>query len=453
MAVFRSEYQKGYDAGLQVLCSVQNASDDGRDAGLQGQTVAALPARYDLCSANKSSLAKTFLASYRNALSQYCSIDSAQSRGTQAGRSNQGLGTDATWLSCPAAERSRLKQAFQDAYVRGLRDYCDVNNHVETIRDLAKRSSQPSYDPQTFGSCAQQFPNLVNAYYDRFYQERQALVDRLCTYENGRVDGRTDADEMDRPRGSIPEFCDERAMRDYQRGYRRGFDEQKQIICERIDAQDMGYQDGQQGRAFNPHFPEACPADFHRTLRDRYRMGYERGRRNNEPAPVDPGPGKPYPGYPVPGGHIGPSSEAVIRACGEMFSFDSDKMECINIGKTIRHEPVALIQACQQAYSMTSDRLQCLRSGQGYYAASALLACTKAVSFTRDRQSCVERVKAVRFDPARDIEACTQAFSMTSDRLECIGLVGNAHRPLAGKIDSCQKAFHFTSDLMKCIRS
>ena len=138
----------------------------------------ALPLRYQICVQDKAKIEKAYLSSYKNALSAYCSVDEAQSRGLQAGRANQAsLSSENTYLSCPAEQRNKIKQAFRDAYVRGLRDYCQPQNHGEAIRDLAKNSTTPSYGTNRLSRCVQEFPDLNKSYNQMFYRERQTIVD------------------------------------------------------------------------------------------------------------------------------------------------------------------------------------------------------------------------------------------------------------------------------------
>lgn len=443
LALFHSNYQKGYNAGRDVLCSLQNAADDGRDAGLQGQSLAALPIRYNLCTEDKAKFEKTFMTAYRDALGQFCSSDSAGARGLAAGRANQGImDIDATYLSCPSAQRQRLKRVYQEAFSRGLREYCQPSQHLETIRKLAMTHSQSTFDPQSYGNCSSQFPEVMSAYNETFYRERLAVVDRLCTYENGLNSGRSDADQLQAPQSGTPVFCDEQVSSRFLRGYDRGWTDQKQVICLREDYGEQGYQDGIRGAAFQPRIPHLCPDSYLLDVKNRYQAGYERGRRAYRP--INNGP------VPNQGGVAG---EAAVLACGQVFTFDSDKLECIRLSSALGGKADDLVRACAQAFSSTSDRLQCIKNAKpnARFSSSAIRTCKAHFTFSSDVQTCIDKTKDTGFDPSAAIEACHAAFSVSSDQLQCLNVISTANSDPKARIQACKQSLHMSSDIMKCI--
>ncbi|HYX37060.1 MAG TPA: hypothetical protein VE954_28495 [Oligoflexus sp.] len=436
---FRTNYKKGYDTGFQLLCSAQNATDDGRDAGLQGQSLTGLPLRYQLCVKDRTGLEKSFMSAYQRGLEEHCSADTAKNRGDQAGRKNQAtLDIDATYISCPQPQRSKLKQAYQKAFMQGLRAYCQPTQHLETIRNLAKTATQPSHDPQTYGSCAQHFPDLLEEYHAVFYRERDGVVQRLCTYENGLNDGQTDATQSNQRRHGVPDFCDDRQSSGYMRGYDRGWSDKKREVCLQQDLHEQGFRDGANGLAANPHFPELCPSDYYRVMRNRYDAGYERGRRQSSHRP-----------------HQESKGEDVVRACGQVFSFDSEKLECIQHSRKIRYAPSDVVEACGQAFSFSSDRMKCIISatGRSYNSATVVRSCKQATAFASELQKCITTVQDARYEPSRAINACQAAFSMNSDRQECWNVIAKEPRDPSAKIQSCQQSFNFSSDILRCIRT
>lgn len=439
--VFRSGYQSGYQAGLQLLCSVQNASDDGRDAGLQGETVTGLPLRYQICQGDKAALEKAFMSSYKRGIEEHCSVDTAKSRGEQAGRSNQaGLDIEAKYLVCSQAQRSRLKQAYQDAYTKGLRAYCQPSQHLDSIRKQAQLNSRPTFDPATYGNCAQRFPDLLEAYNAQFYRERNEVVQKLCTFENGLDQGRADAARSNQRLRGAPDFCDEKSEHAYLRGYDRGWADQKREICLMEDFQDRGYRDAISGLPANPHYPELCPSDFYTDIRDRYQSGYDRGRRQG-------GPRQPRPD------HHSEQKPDVVDACGGAFSFDSDKLQCIKEAQNIRYGAAGVVEACAQAFSFTSERIKCISSasGRNYNSTSVIRACKDGGGFTSDIESCINTLKNTRYEPSKAIQSCYAAFSMTSDRKACLDFIAKEPRDPSAKIQSCKQNFSFTSDALKCL--
>ncbi|WP_141733047.1 hypothetical protein [Oligoflexus tunisiensis] len=435
----RQSYQKGYDAGRTLLCSVQNASNDGKDAGLQGENLQGLPLRYQLCTQDKDQLEKSFMSGYRLGLEEFCKVDTAKNRGDQAGRSNQPeLDVDAAYLSCPQAQRSKLKQAWQKAYLQGLRAYCQPAQHLESIRREAQASDRPAFDPATFGNCAQRFPELLEEYHALFDRERKAVVQKLCTFENGLDQGKADALKTNQRRAGSPEFCDEKAAHAWLRGYDRGWLEQKRELCLLEDFHERGYQDATRGLPADPRFPELCPSDYYHDMRERYQAGYERGRGH--------GPHHP---------HHDDKHEDLVDACGRVFSFSSEKLECIKASQNIRHGAADVIAACGQAFTFSSDRMKCIISaaGRSYNSTAVIRSCKTTASFASDVQVCISTVKEVRYNPARAIDACHQAFPLGSDRKECWNHVAREPRDPSERIQSCRKTFQLGSDVLKCLRS
>ncbi len=433
---FRGSYQKGYDTGLQLLCSVQNASDDGRDAGLQGQNVTGLPLRYQICQGDKGSLDKAFMSAYKRGLEEHCSTDTAKNRGDQAGRSNQAaLDIDATYLACPQTQRSKLKQAYQNAYLQGLKAYCQPNQHLDSIRKQAQQNSRPSYDPATYGNCAQRFPDLLEAYNAQFYRERDAIVQKLCTFENGLDQGKADAARSNHRLKGAPDFCDEKAQHAYLRGYDRGWSDQKREICLMEDFNERGYRDATNGLAANPYYPELCPSDFYTDIRERYQAGYERGRRHR----------------PQPDGKH-PNHEDVVSACGRIFNFDSEKLQCIKESQNIRHGAPGVVEACGQAFSFSSDRMKCIISaaGRNYNPTTVIKVCKSTTSFNSEVESCIETVKNTRYEPSKAIQTCNETFTMSSDRKACLDYISKEPRDPSPRIQSCKKTFNFSSDVLRC---
>jgi hypothetical protein len=440
--VFRSNYQKGYDTGLQLLCSVQNASDDGRDAGLQGQSATGLPLRYQICQRDKGALEKAFMSAYKRGLEEHCSLDTAKNRGDQAGRSNQAsLDMEATYLACPQAQRSRLKQAYQNAYLQGLKSYCQPGQHLESIRAQAQLHARPTYDPATYGNCAQRFPDLLEAYNAQFYRERGALVQKLCTFENGLDQGKADAARSNHRLKGTPEFCDEKAQHAYLRGYDRGWTDQKREICLMEDFNDRGYRDATSGLPADPRFPELCPSDFYTDMRERYHAGYERGRRQSSHRPH-------------PNGKHDHRDDTVV-VCGRVFNFDSEKMQCIKESQNIRYGAAEVVEACGQAFSFNSDRMKCISSaaGRNYNPKAVITVCKSTTSFNSDVENCITTVKNTRYEPSRAIQTCHESFTTSSDRKACLDYIAKEPRDPSARITSCKKTFNFASDALKCIGS
>jgi hypothetical protein len=438
----RQNYEKGYDAGRTLLCSAQNASDDGRDAGLQGQSAQGLPLRYQICSQDRAQLEKSFMSGYRLGLEEHCKVDTARNRGDQAGRSNQPeLNVDATYLSCPQTQRSKLKQAWQKAYVEGLWTYCQPVQHLETIRRLAQESARPDYDPATFGNCAQRFPELLEEYHALFYRERKEVVQRLCTFEKGLEQGQADARKSNLRHAGAPEFCDAKSAHAYLRGYDRGWKEQKRELCLSEDFHERGYQDAMRGLTADPRLPELCPSEYHQDIRTRYRAGYDRGRRQGPQRPLNPSHDARH--------------EDLVDACGRVFSFNSEKLDCIKAGQNIRHAPADVIAACGQAFSFSSDRMKCIQSaaGRSYNSTAVINSCKATASLNSDVEACISTVKDVLYNPARAIEACHEAFQLGSEKRECWNYIARETRDPSARIQSCRKNFHFGSDVLKCLRS
>jgi hypothetical protein len=438
--IFRSSYQQGYEAGRQLLCSVQNASDDGRDAGLQGQNMTGLPLRYQICQGDKDPLEKAFMSAYKRGLDEHCAVDSAKNRGDQAGRSNQAvLDIEAVFLACPQSQRSKLKDAYQKAYLTGLRAYCQPHQHMESIRQQAERNARPNYDPATFGNCAQRFPDLLEAYHAAFYKERDALVRKLCTFENGLDQGKADAARSNQRMKGAPDFCDNKAQHAWLRGYDRGWADQKREICLMEDFNERGYHDATQGLPANPHFPELCPSDFYSDLRTRYHAGYERGRRH--------GTHRPHPGGPP---H---AREDLVTSCGRVFNFDSEKLQCIKESQKIRFGAADVVEACGQAFSFNSDRMKCIISatGRNYNPSTVIRTCKSTSSFNSDVESCITTVKNTRYEPSKAIQACHEAFNMSSDRKACLDFIAKEPRDPSARIRACKKSFNFASDALKCL--
>jgi len=444
---FRSSYQKGYDAGLQLLCSVQNASDDGRDSGLQGENSTGLPLRYQICQGDKGSLEKAYLNAYKRGLEEHCSADTAKNRGDQAGRSNQAsLDIDATYLACPQTQRSKLKQAYQNAYVQGLRAYCQPTQHLESIRKQALLNARPSFDPATYGNCAQRFPDLLEAYNAQFYRERDTVVQKLCTFENGLDQGKADAARSNHQLKGAPDFCDEKAQHSYLRGYDRGWVDQKREICLMEDFNERGYRDATSGLPADPRFPELCPTDFYSDLRDRYQTGYERGRRQGSHRPHPDGK------HGQPNGKHGQPDD-IINACGRVFNFDSEKLQCIKESQNIRHGAAGVVEACGSAFSFSSDRMKCIISaaGRNYNSSKVIKVCKSGVSFSSDVENCITTVKNTQYEPSSAIQTCLETFTMSSDRTACLDFIAKQPRDPSARIRSCKKNFNFASDVLKCV--
>jgi hypothetical protein len=438
--IFRSSYEKGYEAGRQLLCSVQNASDDGRDAGLQGQNATGLPLRYQICQGDKASLEKAFMSAYKRGLDEHCALDSAKNRGDQAGRSNQTIvDMEAVFLACPQAQRSKLKQSYQTAYLSGLRAYCQPQQHLDSIRKQAEQNSRPSYDPATYGNCAQRFPELLEAYNALFYRERNGVVQKLCTFESGLDQGKADAARSNQRMRGAPEFCDEATQHAYLRGYDRGWADQKREICLMEDFNERGYHDATQGLPANPHFPDLCPSDFYSDMRDRYHAGYERGRRHGSHRPH-------------PGGRPD-ARDDLVTACGRVFNFDSEKLQCIKESQQIRFGAADVVKACGEAFSFHSDRMKCITSaaGRNYNPTTVIRTCKSSSTFHSDVESCITTVKNTRYEPSKAIQACHESFNMSSDRKACLDFIAKEQRDPSARIRSCKKSFNFASDALKCL--
>jgi ribosome modulation factor len=332
-----------------------------------------------------------------------------------------------------------LKQAYQGAYLQGLRAYCQPVQHLESIRKQAQLNARPSFDHATYGNCAQRFPDLLEAYNTQFYRERDALVQKLCTFENGLEQGKADAGRSNHRLKAAPDFCDERSEHAYLRGYDRGWADQKREICLMEDFQERGYHDATNGLPANPRYPELCPSDFYTDIRERYQNGYERGRRKVS-----------HPPHQV-AKHD--NREDIVGSCGRVFNFDSEKLQCIKEAQTIRFGAAAVVEACAQAFSFSSDRLKCIgsASGRNYNPTTVVKVCKSTSSFSSDVEHCITTVRNTRYEPSRAIQSCHDAFHMTSDRKACFDFIAKEPRDPSARIQSCKKNFTFASDVLKCL--
>ena len=329
-ALAENQYQKGYEQGLQQLCSEASVREDGLSEGRTGAVEAVLPSRYQICS-GKEQLKRIFQSSYRQGIEEFCSPSQDQQEAEELGKKGQPEAfrnfayqvcgqqrMEALHISYRAAyERglqrfcradgleeaareqgrahrepaqldrrydlcegvSSLKQHLSQAYLMGLALYCEPLRHQDMIRRFALKGNLVAFDPGSYELCVRYLPESYEAYRRNFQTLRDHIVREQCNFEKGLHQGREDAQHLLYEDTRTPSYCEGEAYGEYRRAYGEGWNEGKRSLCFQRDPQDQGYQDAVQGKPSKERPPALCPLSFHSEYRARYELGYERGRQ------------------------------------------------------------------------------------------------------------------------------------------------------------------------------
>jgi hypothetical protein len=221
--------EKGVTLGLESFCQEDAAESKGREMAEKGKERDLSETAYEVCGEKAfPRFKKAFGRGYEKGLITFCNPDSIKQSAYESGS----RGTDQTDLgakfsACPATKQRELKTVFAAEYDKGLlSEYCTTAKIEETARKKAQESSTPSF-PDDFQKCVNKSPKFKNEYLQAFAEERKRVVTVRCSYQDGFVNGQSDAERspgnVDAKKTDMPDFCDTSLFGSYLSGYQDGW--------------------------------------------------------------------------------------------------------------------------------------------------------------------------------------------------------------------------------------
>jgi hypothetical protein len=271
----RAAYEKQYDKGATIFCAIDKIRDAGFERGDSGQAADFSSDKYRMCGAERlEQIHVSYDKGFQEGLSKFCSgtrvEEEAYKDGTQG---NAMADTTQKYQLCKMEQKTEIAQRNEKGYQRGLKDFCSPAGLEKEARRKAQESASPEFPPR-LNLCLASYPEAKTDYPNLFRVERQKFVESHCSYQEGLVSGRTDAESTEHKRSGMPTYCDADSYANFKEGYLQGWKEAKDKICDVNRAYDKGAQDALADKSMQYTPPAQCPTEYLSTLQRKYRDGY-----------------------------------------------------------------------------------------------------------------------------------------------------------------------------------
>lgn len=278
------QFQNGYKSGLSLFCAPSSVEQKGREDGNTGSIFTFKDSTYLACGADKiSALKNSYKNGYESGQKEYCYSNSIAKESFDAGISHNKAPSVDKYHVCKADRQKIIKEIITDSYFDGLNQYCQPEKHLEMIKRNAKVSETPIYDQSRYELCQQYLPKLWNEY-RRLYQNKRSEVEQTrCIYNQGYNDGLASARRETNLRLEMPNYCSTKYFNQYKKGFLEGWQISKiKEVCLIEKAYDQGHQRGKSFDSMNINIPSLCPQQFHHLFVKEYELGFRKAKQDRE---------------------------------------------------------------------------------------------------------------------------------------------------------------------------
>lgn len=271
-------YKKGYERGTEEFCADGKAQSAGDTRGSSGQPSDFSDTTYAICPKGRiSKLKAAYEKGHRAGVEKFCTPTDADAKGMQDGSSGAEKSDIQTkYQICSAAKRSAIAKAYDQAYERGVNQFCTPANIDAEAVAQAQNASTPVL-PIKYSRCFSRNPELTGRYSTTFNEERKKVIASRCTYQAGVAKGQADANRTNNKDTGMPDYCDTSLFSVFLSGYLEGWKQTKDRVCDLSAAYADGLKRGQTGSNMSYAPPPNCPPEYETALRQKFNEAYQVG--------------------------------------------------------------------------------------------------------------------------------------------------------------------------------